>query len=231
MENITKVLRDTTARSRITSNQKIETSFKITSNEYLDFAIIDIEKSDTRNIVNALSNAKRAIDSRIDTLLVGFTYYNTAQSKRWGVPTKLERLSKFGIIAPRILLKLNKKRNLLEHQFIIPSYEEVEDFIDVASLFIYATDSLVYQFPISGVIISDDCNPYGGNYIKLDYLNEKLILHEEHLLTDMGEIDSIPDFLVEKLAKRKIYTVTREDDEFDNLLECFIRACTKINRS
>lgn len=49
------------------------------------------------------------------------------------------------MIAPRVLTKLNKARNLLEHEFTCPSREDVEDFIDIVSLFIESTKIYFYN--------------------------------------------------------------------------------------
>ncbi|MEA2075447.1 MAG: hypothetical protein U9O85_06905 [Euryarchaeota archaeon] len=51
-------------------------------------------------------------------------------------------MQKGGIIAPQILKKINDKRNLLEHEFKKPSLEQVEDALDVATLFISYASSL-----------------------------------------------------------------------------------------
>lgn len=70
-------------------------------------------------------------------------------------PTKLDKLNQLGIIAPRILKKINHIRNLLEHQYKIPKKEEVEDAIDVAMLFIEYTNKFIYRFVNS---IDVECN-------------------------------------------------------------------------
>ena len=46
-------------------------------------------------------------------------------------------------MAPDILRKINKKRNELEHRYVKPTKEEVDDGRDVAKLFLAYTSELV----------------------------------------------------------------------------------------
>jgi len=92
--------------------------------------------------INALGNAKRAIECRIDTLLYNYCLHKKSEKEGWFFPKKIEVLRELGIAAPNILKKINKKRNELEHQYVKPTKGDVEDAIDVAELFLNATDEL-----------------------------------------------------------------------------------------
>jgi len=79
-------------------------------------------------------------------------------------------------ISPRILIKINQKRNLLEHEYIRPTKNDIEDALDVAILFISYTDKFLLYAMI-------DCQPYNdekedGIAVKLDYKNNNIILSE-----------------------------------------------------
>jgi len=105
--------------------------------EFLKFASEDIKKPTTeRGIVNSLSNCKRAIDCQLDNLIEQLGYLPLCRHKKWHFPKKIDFIRKSGIIAPRILEKINKLRNKLEHEFKIPSKAEVEDALDIALLFV-----------------------------------------------------------------------------------------------
>ncbi|MBT1703212.1 hypothetical protein [Chryseosolibacter indicus] len=133
----------------------IDTSFETMPSEFIGFAESDLQSSFDHKYINALSNAKRALDCQADRLLKLFGYYKESQDKFWGFPKKLELIQKFEIIAPRVLNKINKTRNLMEHQYIKPKSDQVEDFLDIASLFIASTDH------------------YASNFIDhVDYINE-----------------------------------------------------------
>ena len=62
------------------------------------------------------------------------------KKKDWKFPSKMKELNQVGVVAPRILRKINKTRNLLEHEYTLPSKEKVEDAMDVAILFITYTN-------------------------------------------------------------------------------------------
>jgi hypothetical protein len=119
----------------------IKTDFEISPGNFLKYAEDDLSSTSTHKYINALSNAKRALDCQLDTLLVGFGFYNMSKKQNWGFPKKIEALKSLGLIAPRVLSKINKMRNVMEHEFKNPDSESVEDFIDIVALFIAATVS------------------------------------------------------------------------------------------
>jgi len=105
--------------------------------EYIRFAQKDIEGFDKRSIVNALSNAKRALECQIDSLMLAMGLRSIA--KRLNVPKKLELLNDISVIAPPILRKINKHRNEMEHAYTCPDHGLIMDFVDIVSLFLEAT--------------------------------------------------------------------------------------------
>ena len=113
----------------------------ITPREYIKYADKDLLLKSDHGNVNALSNAKRAIDCQITNLLSAL-----GLSKAGNIHQKIERVKNIGILAPRILKKVNKIRNLLEHSFEKPSTEEAEDAVDIATLFVEATGKIFIEF-------------------------------------------------------------------------------------
>lgn len=114
--------------------------FEITSHQYLKYAEDDLNSDLSHRHINCLSNIKRAIHCQIDSLLYIFGLFDNAIQKRWDFPKKAAILKQTGVITPRILGKINKDRNLLEHGYLNPSQEVVEDALDVAELFVGYTD-------------------------------------------------------------------------------------------
>ncbi|WMO23924.1 hypothetical protein NI374_06680 [Vibrio parahaemolyticus] len=130
---------------------KVSYPVETTPRVYLDFAIEDFESSSeekqSRTLVNALSNAKRALHLQVETIAKSLGF---VQQKR-GFPNfhaYLGFCEKCGVVTPRILKKLNTVRNAVEHEYYIPTESETEDFIDVVELFLAATDKFIYQFPV-----------------------------------------------------------------------------------
>lgn len=119
---------------------------------YLDFAISDFEEStnDTsgKSLINSLGNAKRALHLQVETLANAFGFKNAVCNKRYpNFHDYLDYCEQCGIVTPRILKKLNRVRNAVEHEYYIPTKGETEDFIDVVELFLFATERFIYQFP------------------------------------------------------------------------------------
>jgi len=109
------------------------------SYDYLTFAKLD--RSDglnPRNLVNAVGNAKRAIHLRLEDLCLGFGAVNLKKLQTH--PKLLDYVRRCGIVAPDLLKRLNDERNDIEHRFAIPTVAEVDTHIDVAELFLDATD-------------------------------------------------------------------------------------------
>ena len=124
---------------------------------YLDFATSDLSDPDsTRNRVNALSNAKRALHFRIDLLADALGFDDSPFKKKNNFPEKLEFCGKCGVVAPRILGKVNRVRNALEHEYYLPARDETENFVDVTELFLAATDYLFSSFPRLVLLTSSD---------------------------------------------------------------------------
>ena len=88
----------------------VETDFEISPLNFLKYAEYDLTAKYDHHLVNSLSNTKRAIDSQLDSLLTGFGL--SERAKKWNFPKKIEFLNNIGVISPRILTKINKKRNL-----------------------------------------------------------------------------------------------------------------------
>lgn len=159
--------------------KSIDTSFETMPSEFIGFAENDLQSNLDHRYINALSNAKRALDCQADRLLKLFGYYQEAQDKRWGFPAKLDLIKKFDILAPRVLNKINKTRNLMEHQFIKPKAAQVEDFLDIVSLFLASTEHYTSNF-ISLVDYLNEENEDYKNYMEVsvtvDAKKEKIII-------------------------------------------------------
>ena len=92
--------------------------------------------------INALCNAKRAIENRVDFLITsnGLRYF--AKKYRWNFPDKMNKLLDIEIKIPNVLQSMiTSKRNFLEHEYIVPKNKgEIEDAIDIAELFLDASE-------------------------------------------------------------------------------------------
>ena len=71
--------------------------------DFLRFARADLQTPTVRGFVNALSNAKRAVLNRVDTLLYGFGLAVHSKKEGWSYPKKADRLREAGIPVPDVL--------------------------------------------------------------------------------------------------------------------------------
>lgn len=121
----------------------VEIPFEISPRKFLAFAESDCRGKYSHQLVNALSNMKRAIECQLDTLLYALGLMHRSEKEGWSFRQKAEMLSYLGILAPEVLKRINKRRNLLEHEYRAPKQPEVEDGLDIARLFIEYTDTFL----------------------------------------------------------------------------------------
>lgn len=124
----------------------LEFSTEITPSQYLEYARKDLQDvGDARSIINAVSNAKRALHLQVDTIANGYGYQKLKRNSKF--PAKLEFLGEIGIATPSIIFKLNALRNKVEHEYAVPDLEQIKDYCDVVELFLRSTESTITIFP------------------------------------------------------------------------------------
>jgi hypothetical protein len=142
--------------------QPTETTAFLAPRDFLNFAVEDSAGLDNeKNLVNCLGNCKRAIDAQVDRLLGGLGFFPLAKRQGWSIPKKLDFVFESGLVAPRILKNVNKLRNRLEHDHALPSRQQVEDALDVATLFVSYAE--LVRIPSMNWTLS------GGLSVRYDY--------------------------------------------------------------
>jgi len=187
------------------SYENIEVGFDNSPDEFLKYAEYDLIAEYDHHLVNSLSNTKRSIDSQLDSLLIAFGL--SKRSKNWHFPDKINYLNSIGIISPRILNKINKKRNLLEHEYKNPTKEEAEDALDVAQLFVAYTNK--YLFPAL-----KECTLWsekeGRVTIILDWVNCKFYLYYPTYVDD-----TFKEYITEDL-------IAADQKDYDEYLKFYL---------
>ena len=124
------------------------TDAEVTAEQYLQFAIRDVEDQSERGAVNGIGNAKRAVHQAVEALLQAHGLL--ARNRRASFPQKLELIDAAGLFSLRILNTLNLERNAVEHEYRVPTHARVQEVIDVARLWLLATGRLseyvAYEF-------------------------------------------------------------------------------------
>lgn len=131
----------------------------ITPKEYLAFADKDLLLGTTHGLINAISNAKRAINCQITSLLTVLGIENTGD-----IQSKLQRFEDIGLLAPRVSNNIYKLESLLENQFCKPSKKEVEDAINIATLFVDTTDKIFLTYMDSWWVTKESSEKQSGVY-------------------------------------------------------------------
>lgn len=151
-----------------------------TPRTYLTFAQGDLSEADSkRNRVNALSNAKRALHFQVDLLSEALGIEHAKLGKRLSFPQKLEFCANCGVVSPRILNKLNRLRNTVEHDYYLPTKDQAEDFVDVVELFLEGTNQFVRSFPDMSELTSPEEKKFHGisrKYLHIDFPPSKGII-------------------------------------------------------
>ncbi|GGK74636.1 hypothetical protein ACD591_06965 [Rufibacter glacialis] len=173
-----------------TNGGALRHNFEISPKEFLSFSKQDFKIDDKRGRVNALSNAKRAIDCQIDKIFWCFgmdpaKYPDAVNlfikssnnvSSRKDIKPQLMFLQAMGFAPASIIANTRNLRHKLEHYYKAPSYEQVSEAIDLAELFISATDSKLVRWDY---IITDNENlENDGVKVKFDADNYLFKIYE-----------------------------------------------------
>lgn len=157
--------------------------FEISAKEFLTFAKSDLKDNDEKGLINAISNAKRAISNRMDEMLK-LSCLQKFSSKN--IPTKMVKLNAIGIFVPGLLQrKISSMRNLLEHEYIKPkNSQEVEDVIEIAELFLTSTEKYI-EFGFLGAI------SFVRGYAIFNIMSDKIEIYGEKQeeIIDLSQID------------------------------------------
>lgn len=128
-------------------------NFELSPKDFIRFAKEDFKTDSTRGLINAITNAKRAIDCQIDNALTGFglAMDNIDKSSEFlikdlnlnqkNLPFKLKLIQALGLAPGGLTSKVRNLRNKLEHYYKIPKNQEVEEAIEIAELFILSIES------------------------------------------------------------------------------------------
>lgn len=128
--------------------------FEITPKDFLRFSKQDLKADDKRGNINALTNAKRAIDCQTDRVFFSIGIDPNkfpaviesfiAKSKnlpKKDLPIRLRFLQAINFAPAKIIADARQIRHDLEHFYKRPSTDEVTSAIELAELFIQATES------------------------------------------------------------------------------------------
>jgi hypothetical protein len=133
--------------------------FELMPEDYLEFAKNNIKSHDIQNGIEGISNAKRAIECQVDLLIksIGYDfkifdkrrsypevkkfinqYYSEEQYD--GLTDRLKLLNILGLAPTMVISHVREMRNLIEHEYKIPSFNDVKNAVEIADLFINSSN-------------------------------------------------------------------------------------------
>jgi hypothetical protein len=204
--------------------------FDISPKDFLSFAKQDFNLSNRHGMINALCNAKRAIDCQVDWILVylGYDYlkfnqeahpnikdiidqYESENEKLNDIPFKLKFIQAMGIAPLFLVSKIRLLRNKLEHEYFLPKKEEVKEALEVAELFINATYNVVYSSICTEI-------SFGSNFD-----SEKLDFIEEHYYVEFNvSTDKSIHVMILGLEERIKEIITVKDLEYVFMIKAMV---------
>jgi len=123
--------------------------------EYLRFAEQDLRDDSEKGRTNAIINADMAVKCRVDELMKLLNLKGISSRKRWNQPQKRQVLETFDIPNPEILKSLlTSKRNRLVHEYETAERRETQDAVELAQLFLKATEQYVERGYIASATVA-----------------------------------------------------------------------------
>lgn len=168
------------------SGQPLEYHYEVSPITFLKFAYRDLQNYDDYGIVNAITNAKRAIDCEVDKFINCIGYvpkklpatvreFNKRYTQLYGniaVKPKFILLRALGIAPITLISQMRDVRNLLEHEYQLSEYSKALEAVEIAELFVGTVDNALNNFR-DLIYISNDKNslfsPSNNNFLKLSY--------------------------------------------------------------
>lgn len=191
--------------------------------EYLDYAKRDINSQQNQGTINSLGNAKRAIHLTIDTLFEVWGL-NGAYAKA-NFPTKLELMEMLDVFPIRLVDNLNKKRNLIEHEYQSINIDEAKDLIEITEMFLMLAHPYLKHATISafvGVEQDERCLEWWIDIYKCQISIYEVTCHT-FIDTPVGRVyHSIP---IEEKDRELIQTISinkSNRDEWITYLDLFV---------
>lgn len=146
--------------------------YEVTPHGYLREAEESLARLSQGGNRDAVANAKRGIDCQIEAVIETLGIQTSG-----GFPSRVSAIRKLGLVAPRILEKINRLRNSIEHDFVNPSREQAEMAVDTAHLFIELTHRVFRQMVLQCAIYDPTPNiepwiNWGPNYLLFELNGE-----------------------------------------------------------
>jgi hypothetical protein len=135
--------------------------------DYLESAKEDFanftEEKDPRHLLNAVSNAKRALHYQVEALAKALGWEHI--KSRNDFPSKMNFLRSCDVLSPTIIGRINRFRNIVEHDYYIPKENEALEYLEIVELYLRATSYTSMHFPDEpDAFLMSDADGYDPNW-------------------------------------------------------------------
>lgn len=171
-------------RLTIDGGGQIKHAFPLTPRNYLEFSAEDLRDGCIRGYVNAVANAKRAIDCQVDTSIAALGYEPgklrvqlgkdlctmiETQASDKKAPFSFKFLESIGAFTPNIVGRVRAFRHDVEHRYNRISRKRAADALEIATLFVHATERIALDFTESFSFGSGEIDESHGQTLKHEF--------------------------------------------------------------
>jgi len=232
----------TNAYYNVDNGMRLRFEFDLSPNELISFAKKDLLSGDRRGITNSITNSKRAIDCQTDRILrvlginSGFKSFLNEfcdcfcdSNENGDKNSKLRIVNALGMAPALIVSEVRTLRNKLEHEYDVPSIEDCKRALDVAELFVNATEFKITNF-WNFYIFNDYNEKTGdseGNNIACRYSENASIVVSVWPSGDKSEnvcIEIFPTH-VEYLPMIRMFMHSDQEEELQKSLKYLLKVC------
>jgi len=189
--------------------------FDVCPEEFLEQAENDYEAGGNALMLNAISNAKRAINCQIAQALVYYGF-NIETGALKSEKKRRELFEDLGFLAPRILRRVADARNILEHEYRLPTSQQVEDALDLAALFIEATGRNLDIADTEFALGNEDEQIENRDFFFTNQLD--VVFEPEEMHFQIQGRRGIPEDARRPLPVLKALIITRSDPVYTDLV-------------
>ncbi len=234
---------------------KLTHRFPLMPSDFLRFGTEDIASKSLRGYVNAISNAKRAMDCQIERMTSALGFAPTQLRVQLGkslvrmiegraAPTHLPFVYRFleslGAFTPSLVDRVRLLRHDVEHRFQRPTRRKATEAVEIATLFVRATEGIATDIT-DGFFFGGESDKPGmfGNGFRFSIDFHSSEPHAEAIFYGVKikpgdpfeEVKILPHHPGYYWCVRMGIALAREEDVQDILRELVVSSGAKISRT
>lgn len=217
----------------------VDYPFELSARDFLRFAKLDFKAKDDKGDINALTNAKRAIDCQIDSALAifGISFDKIpAESEAIikltdfhdnDLPLKLKLIRALDFAPSGLISKTRTLRNKLEHYYQKPKRKEINEAIELAELFVLSIESRIKM--IAEHFIITDKQSYKKDWLQKSWIEFNYNFNEKGIILSFYENNIMIEKKVYHQTDEELYPIIRlinninEEIELEESLKIFLK--------